>query len=144
LIDLNFTGITFICKVVLFIKVKKTDIIMYHMPNKHIAGDQLSCPLALATQLLGDMWVLLIVKELLAGPKRYGQLETALDSHQPLGEISSRTLCQRLKMLEEAKIIHKKLYNEVPPRSEYRLTDKGQALSVIIDEIQTYGEKYLT
>jgi len=101
------------------------------------------CPLAIASELLGDMWILLIVQALLEGPKRYGELETALDLHDSVGEISSRTLCQRLKLLEESKIITKKIFKETPPRTEYRLTDQGRALSSIIDEIRNYGRKYL-
>lgn len=102
------------------------------------------CPVAAASQLVGDMWVLLIVKILLEGPKRYREIEAGLDQHQPIGEISSRTLSQRLKLLEEKKVIIKKMYKESPPRSEYRLTERGQALSKIISDIEAYGATYLT
>ena len=141
---INSMPYTFICKVMyarehFLLKYSQTMI-----KNMAASSSPDCCPLAKASQLLGDMWVLLIVNELLTGAKRYGELETALDSHEMIGDISSRTLCQRLKHLEEEKIIVKKMYKEVPPRSEYSLTEKGSALSALVEQFKAYGVKYLS
>ena len=111
--------------------------------HSHPHQEKECCPLPAASELLGDTWVLLIVQALLEGPKRYGELETTLNGHDSVGDISSRTLCARLKMLEEVKIVKKKVFKETPPRTEYRLTEKGEALSGIINEVRNFGAKYL-
>jgi DNA-binding HxlR family transcriptional regulator len=101
------------------------------------------CPVAKASQLIGDLWVILIVKELLKSPKRFTELEKAINNTDEIGDISSRTLSQRLKKLEADGLITRKVYKETPPHSEYSLTTKGQALSGIIEDIRRYGEQYL-
>jgi DNA-binding HxlR family transcriptional regulator len=88
--------------------------------------------------LIGDKWTLMIVYSLLRGPKRFGEL---LDS---LGNISPKTLSQRLKMLEDVEFVDRHAYVEIPPRVEYSLTEKGEALLGILEAIQEFGEKYLS
>ncbi len=92
---------------------------------------------------MGDLWSIMIVSQLLAGPKRFGQLEENINAEDELGNISTRTLSQRLKLLEECSIIQRKVFKETPPHSEYSLTKKGQALSEIIEELRSYGNEYL-
>jgi DNA-binding HxlR family transcriptional regulator len=101
------------------------------------------CPIARASQLLGDLWTILIVKELLSGPKRYGELNKALNATAELGDISSRTLSQRLKFLEQEQILVKTVFAEVPPRTEYHLTERGQDLSKVVNQLRSFGEKHL-
>jgi len=99
------------------------------------------CSMAKISQLIGDVWVLLIVRELLNGPKRYNQLVTSLDVASGNHKVSSKTLCQRLKLLEEHKIISRKVFPETPVRVEYALTEKGLGLNEVIEKIHDYGEK---
>jgi DNA-binding HxlR family transcriptional regulator len=96
------------------------------------------CPIAKTARLVGDTWTLLIVRDLLSGPKRFGQLQ------ESLGNISPKTLSQRLKMLEHAGFIWRHAYAEIPPRVEYDLTEKGEALSDIIQALFEFGERHLS
>ncbi len=110
---------------------------------KSITND-IICPVAKASELVGDMWVLLLVRELLTGPKRFNELQNSLVSAEGQKCINSRTLTQRLQKLEKDKIISRAEFNhEKPPRVEYTLTKEGMALSTLIDEVRTFGKKYL-
>jgi DNA-binding HxlR family transcriptional regulator len=88
--------------------------------------------------LLGDVCTLLIVYTLLSGPKRFGELLVAM------GTISPKTLSQRLKMLEAIGFVQRQAYLEIPPRVEYRLTEKGLALIDIMEAIKQFGQHYLS
>ena len=102
------------------------------------------CPIAKASELVGDMWILLIVRELLTGPKRFNELQTALVSAESHKIINSRTLTQRLQKLEQDHITSRTEFaHEKPPRVEYTLTKEGMALSTLIDDIRDFGKKYL-
>lgn len=70
------------------------------------------------------------------GCKRFGQLEKSL------GAISPKTLSSRLKMLEAAGVVTREAHAEIPPRVEYRLTEKGRALGGIIEAMRDFGESY--
>jgi len=96
-----------------------------------------TCPISKAAQLLGDVWSLLIVRDLLTGPKRNKQLQDSLVG------ISTRTLTLKLKKLEAYHIIERRSYPETPPRVEYALTEKGLALHDIAEAMRAYGKKYL-
>jgi DNA-binding HxlR family transcriptional regulator len=96
-----------------------------------------SHPVGRALRLLGDSWTLIIVYTLLSGPKRFGELLEAM------GNASPKTLSQRLKMLEETGFVQRQPFLEIPPRVEYRLTEKGQALVDIMEAIKQFGERYL-
>jgi DNA-binding HxlR family transcriptional regulator len=88
-------------------------------------------------RLIGDMWTLMIVYNLLSGPKRFGVLLEAL------GNVSPKTVSQRLKMLEEIGFVERQAFAEIPPRVEYHLTEKGLALVDIMEAIRQFGEHYL-
>jgi DNA-binding HxlR family transcriptional regulator len=90
-----------------------------------------------AIRLLGDMWTLMIVYQLLNGPRRFGELLEAM------GNVSPRTVSQRLKMLEESGFVLRQAFAEIPPRVEYRLTEKGLALCDIIEAIKQFAEQHL-
>ena len=91
-----------------------------------------------ALRLLGDVWTLLIVYTLLSGTKRFGELLVAL------GNVSPKTVSQRLKMLEKIGFVQRQAFLEIPPRVEYRLTEKGLALVDIMEAIKQFGERYLS
>ena len=95
-------------------------------------------PMERAIRLLGDMWTLLIVFNLLSGPRRFGELL------EVMGNVSPKTVSQRLKMLEESGFVTRQAFAEIPPRVEYRLTEKGLALVDIIEAIRQFAEQYLT
>ena len=94
-------------------------------------------PIGRAIRLLGDMWTLMIVHSLLSGPKRFGELLDAM------GNVSPKTLSQRLKMLEGINFVDRLAFAEIPPRVEYRLTEKGLALVDVIKAIDQFAMRYL-
>lgn len=96
------------------------------------------CPVALVAELLGDQCTLLIVRDLLTGNKRFKDFQLSLSP------MSSRTITNKLKRLEEKKIITRTQYKEKPPRVEYALTKEGRALGDLMDEMRKYGKKYLS
>src|SRR5471030_1077256 len=87
-------------------------------------------------KVLGNKWTGLILAELTGGPKRFNQLEKALNG------ISPRTLSQRLDDLEEYKILKKASFAEVPPRVEYSLTNKGHDFIPVLKKMADWGTKY--
>ncbi|GGM33083.1 MarR family transcriptional regulator [Paraliobacillus quinghaiensis] len=90
-----------------------------------------------AMQLFGKRWVGLILFELLKGPKRFSEMEAELP-------ISGRILSERLKMLEQEKIVERRVYSDFPVRIEYLLSDKGLALEPVIKDIQGWAETWIT
>jgi DNA-binding HxlR family transcriptional regulator len=90
-----------------------------------------------AISLIGDRWTLFIVYNLLSGPKRFGELLA-------MGNVSPKTVSQRLKMLEKIGFVERHAFAEIPPRVEYHLTEKGQALVDILHAISQFAEHYLT
>lgn len=101
------------------------------------------CPIALTSKLIGDMWVLLIVRDLLNGPKRFNQFLTSLNEPDAEHKVSTKTLAQRLKMLEAHGLITRVVLPDAPIHIEYSLTTKGRALNDVIDTMRAYGEKFL-
>jgi DNA-binding HxlR family transcriptional regulator len=95
------------------------------------------CPIAKTADLVGDSIVLIIIRELISGPKRFGDMIESLEG------VSTRTLTQKLKKLEGQNIISRTEYKEKPPRVEYSLTSKGKGLKKIVSALLQYGEKYL-
>ena len=95
-------------------------------------------PVGRALRLLGDVWTLLIVYTLLTGTKRFGELLEAM------GNVSPKTLSQRLKMLEEIGFVQRQAFLEIPPRVEYCLTEKGLALVDIMEAIKQFGQRHLS
>lgn len=95
------------------------------------------CPIAKAANLVGDTVVLIIIKELLSGFRRFGELCESLEG------VSTRTITQKLKQLEDQKIIIRTEYRTKPPHVEYSLTEKGKGLKKVVDSLLKYGEKFL-
>lgn len=97
----------------------------------------LGCPVARTAELIGNKWTPLIIRDLVRGEKRFSELERSLRG------ISPKTLSERLKKLEDAQVVNRKCYAEVPPRVEYTLTEKGIALLPVIDSMRDYGATWL-
>ena len=95
-----------------------------------------ACPIARAADLIGDSWSLLIVRDLLKGPRRFNDLLSSLEG------ISTRTLTKKLQFMEKNNIALREKFSEKPPRVEYSLTSKGRAFKTIITSMRKYGEKY--
>jgi DNA-binding HxlR family transcriptional regulator len=96
-----------------------------------------SCAVAACAEIVGAKWTAILVHDLSEGPRRFSQLE-----HSCCG-ISPRTLSERLRALEAEGIVVRRSYPESPPRVEYELTDKGESLLPIIDEMRTFGRDWL-
>lgn len=96
-----------------------------------------TCPVCRTAEVISGKWTLLIIRDLADSPQRFCELERSLDG------ISPRTLSLRLRTLEECGVVGRKTYPEVPPRVEYELTAKGQALVPLIDDMRRYGERWL-
>jgi DNA-binding HxlR family transcriptional regulator len=92
--------------------------------------------IAAAMEIIGNKWTALILRDLFAGPKRFCELEKSV------GSINPRTLSQRLDDLEAHNIISKRMFAEVPPRTEYTLTQKGQELLPVLEQMAAWGAKY--
>ena len=96
-----------------------------------------SCPVAATAEIVATKWTPLIVHDLSEGPRRFSQLERSCCG------ISPRTLAERLRALEHEGIVERRSYPESPPRVEYELTDKGEALLPIIDAMREFGHSHL-
>ena len=86
---------------------------------------------------MGNKWTPLIVRDLAAGHRRFSELERSLHG------ISPKTLSERLKRLEEAHVVERQCYAEVPPRVEYSLTPKGFDLLPVIESMRQFGLRWL-
>lgn len=95
------------------------------------------CPIARTAELVGDFWTLLIVRDLGHGNSRFNTLLSSLQG------VSSRTLAQRLKALEQAEIVQSERFSEIPPRVEYSLTERGLALLPVVEDMRNFGEQWL-
>jgi DNA-binding HxlR family transcriptional regulator len=97
----------------------------------------IGCPVARTAQIIGNKWTPLIVRDLARGHRRFSELERSLAG------ISPKTLSERLKRLEEAHVIERHCFAEVPPRVEYSLTNKGHALLPVIESMRQFGTRWL-
>lgn len=94
------------------------------------------CPVATTVQLIGNKWKLLILRNLLAGTQRFGELKRGVPG------ISQKVLTENLRSMENDGIILRKEYNTVPPRVEYQLTDLGNSLKPLISVMEAWGADY--
>ena len=99
--------------------------------------DAESCSVAACAEIIGAKWTALLVHDLSEGARRFSELE-----HSCAG-ISPRTLAERLRALEEEGIVLRRSFPESPPRVEYELTEKGEALLPIIDAMRQFGREWL-
>jgi DNA-binding HxlR family transcriptional regulator len=95
------------------------------------------CPVCRTAEIISGKWTLLLIRDLADGSRRFCELERSLEG------ISPRTLSLRLRALEEEGIVARNTFPEVPPRVEYALTEKGEALVPLIEDMRRYGRRWL-
>ena len=95
-----------------------------------------ACPVETTLTLISDKWKVLILRDLLPGTKRFGELKKSL------GHVSQKVLTSQLRQMEENGLLTRTVYPEVPPRVEYSLTDLGYGLKPILDAMSTWGQNY--
>jgi DNA-binding HxlR family transcriptional regulator len=96
-----------------------------------------ACPVAKSVELLGERWTLLVVRDLLPGPRRFQDLQESLPG------IAPNVLSARLQTLEEHGIVTRRFYSEHPPRAEYILTERGRELGVVVGALAVWGSRHL-
>jgi DNA-binding HxlR family transcriptional regulator len=96
-----------------------------------------SCPVARSLEFLGERWTLLIVRDLLAGAKKFQDLQGSLAGVAPA------VLSDRLKVLEANGIVSRSFYSEHPPRAEYALTERGFELRPVVGALAIWGSRHL-
>lgn len=95
-----------------------------------------ACPVETTLTLIGDKWKVLILRDLMPGTKRFGELKKSV------GNVSQKVLTAQLRAMEESGLVNRKVYAEVPPRVEYSLTELGKSLKHILDSMWAWGEAY--
>ena len=99
-------------------------------------ADLPACPVETTLTLIGDKWKVLILRDLMPGTKRFGELKKSV------GNVSQKVLTAQLRAMEESGLVHREVYAEVPPRVEYSLTELGKSLKPILDSMRAWGEDY--
>ena len=94
------------------------------------------CPVETTLLLIGNKWKVLILRDLLDGTKRFGELKRSI------GSVSQKVLTQQLRAMESDGLVHREVYAEVPPRVEYSLTELGESLKPILDAMMDWGMDY--
>ena len=95
-----------------------------------------ACPVETTLTLISDKWKVLILRDLMPGTKRFGELRKSI------GHVTQKVLTAQLRQMEESGLLTRKVYAEVPPRVEYTLTELGYSLKPILDAMWTWGEEY--
>ena len=94
------------------------------------------CPVQTTVQLIGSKWKLLILRNLMARPWRFNELQKSLEG------ISQKVLTDSLRTMEADGIVTRKVYAEVPPRVEYSLSELGESLRPVIKAMEAWGTEY--
>ncbi len=95
-----------------------------------------ACPVETTLTLISDRWKVLILRDLMAGTKRFGELKKSI------GSVSQKVLTANLRSMEESGLLSRKVYAEVPPRVEYTLTETGYSLEPVLDVMAEWGKQY--
>lgn len=95
-----------------------------------------ACPVETTLMLISDRWKVLIIRDLMEGTKRFGELKKSI------GSISQKVLTSNLREMEADGLVNRKIYAEVPPRVEYTLTDTGYSLKPVLDAMVAWGTEY--
>ena len=95
-----------------------------------------ACPVETTLTLIGDKWKVLIIRDLMPGTKRFGELKKSI------GGVSQKGLTSQLRQMEDCGLLTRTVYPEVPPRVEYALTELGRSLKPVLDAMQDWGEAY--
>jgi len=94
------------------------------------------CPVEAIAEIIGQKWVSLIIRDLADGPQRFGELQHSI-------KISPRVLSSRLQELELGGLVLREVFAEIPPRTEYTLTEKGKSLIPLIEEMRRIGKDFI-
>ena len=95
-----------------------------------------ACPVETTLTLISDKWKVLIIRDLLPGTKRFGELKKSI------GSVSQKVLTSQLRQMEESGLLTRTVYPEVPPRVECTLTELGQSLRPVLDALWNWGNNY--
>ena len=95
-----------------------------------------ACPVETTLTLIGDKWKVLILRDLMPGTKRFGELKKSI------GSVSQKVLTAQLRDREQHGLVHREVFAEVPPRVEYSLTELGRSLKPILDAMWNWGEEF--
>ena len=95
-----------------------------------------ACPVETTLTMIGDKWKVLILRDLLPGTKRFGELKKSI------GSVSQKVLTAQLRDMEQNGLVHREVFAEVPPRVEYSLTELGRSLKPILDAMWNWGEEF--
>ena len=95
-----------------------------------------ACPVETTLTLISDKWKVLIIRDLLSGTRRFGELKRSL------GGVSQKVLTSQLRQMEESGLLTRRVYPEVPPKVEYTLTELGVSLKPVLDAMRDWGEEY--
>ena len=95
-----------------------------------------ACPVETTLMLISNRWNVLILRDLMEGTKRFGELKKSL------GDISQKVLTANLRAMEENRLLIRTVYAQVPPKVEYTLTDTGYSLKPVLDAMVQWGRKY--
>ena len=96
------------------------------------------CPVETTLRFIGEKWRILIIRDLLSGTKRFGELKKACSG------ISQKVLTHNLRKMEDDGLVKREVFSEVPPRVEYTLTDVGYSLAPVLDAMASWGTDYKT
>lgn len=94
------------------------------------------CPVETTLSLISDKWKVLILRDLLSGTKRFGELKKSI------GSISQKVLTSNLRSMEKQGLLVRNVYPEVPPKVEYSLTELGYSLKPVLDSMYIWGEQF--
>jgi len=111
------------------------------MASRRLQGehcDPAHCPIEVALEVIGGMWKVIVVRELLTGTKRYSEL------HRGLKHATHKMLAQQLRQLEHDGVVDRKVYPQVPPKVEYSLTPLGLELGPLLDSMSSWGTRVMT
>ena len=92
-----------------------------------------ACPVETTLTLISDKWKVLILRDLMTGTKRFGELKKSI------GHVSQKVLTTQLRQMEASGLLSRKVYAEVPPRVEYTLTELGCSLKPVMDAMWEWG-----
>ena len=106
------------------------------MDNEKSNDNLPACPVETTLMLIGNKWKVLIIRDLLTGTKRFGELKKSI------GKVSQKVLTTQLRDMEESGLISRKVYAEVPPKVEYSLTELGKSLQPILNAMLQWGTEY--
>ncbi len=106
------------------------------MDNEKSNDNLPACPVETTLMLIGNKWKVLIIRDLLTGTKRFGELKKSI------GKVSQKVLTTQLRNMEESGLISRKVYAEVPPKVEYSLTELGKSLQPILNAMLQWGTEY--